>query len=453
MTTPQRRPVGCGIDFGTSNSLIAVAYDNDDIEVVDMGSTAVPEALPSLVYLDREGLRLTGEDASSQFMITGAQYTSCSNCSLVDRSNGVQTDSRQYVPGGGCSDSRLLSGLKFDMAEPSFTGTNSWARDFPLPQLVADVLRRLKKAGEEHAGAPLDAVSLGRPFVFYGAEGRDHLARQRVALERLDVAAALAGFTSRQLVPEPQAAALMEDAESGVVVTVDFGAGTFDVAVVDFDLDPPKLVALDGAPVGGELIDRAIFRDFIEPHLGFDISYRSQSGAQLGLPAEVRSQAQSLSQLKRLMQDRNTAVLLRAMANAGAPVASLDALLYQGQAYRFYQSIETAKIELSRGATVARVDLRRLGINEVVDISRPDLEGTLRQFLDPVERAIDRALTSAGIEAHDVAYAVRTGGSSQLPQFIDLLNGKFGPNKVQARDPFTTVVTGLALDAAARWAA
>jgi len=116
--------IGCGIDFGTSNSAIAVAWP-DRVEIV----AAEPSApvLPSIVYLHRAGDRGAGEEAVERFFATGHVPTSCGHCALAPY--GI-SECLQFRRDGGCNDARLLSGLKHDLAKSGFTGTNSWCTDF-----------------------------------------------------------------------------------------------------------------------------------------------------------------------------------------------------------------------------------------------------------------------------------------------------------------------------------
>ena len=445
--------VGYGLDFGTSNSALALAFDDsDDVEVVAVDDRARAETLrATLLYLDRDDLRLTGQRASQQFTVRGAASTVCSRCSKAPRIAGeVVTDCRQWAPGGGCSDSRLLAGLKFELAEPSFQRTSSWGVDFEVEELVAEVIRDLKAQADRRVGMDIRRVVVGHPFVFHGAQGPDYSKRQGLALGRLKRAALMAGFEEVVLLPEPQAAALVEDADEGIVVTTDFGGGTFDVSVIDFNSDPARVVAVEGAAVGGELIDGLMFDRFIGPRLGYDTSYRAQSGAVLGLPAHLRARLRSMSDLKHLMRDNSTAALIRNLRANGIDVAWLELLLYQGQAYGFYQSIERAKLDLSAGVP-GRVDLSRLGVHHVVEIEPPTFQATIEPIIDECRATVLRALSKAGVMGSDVAYAVRTGGSSQLPAYISMLDEMFGADRVAIRDPFTTVVHGLALEAQGRW--
>ena len=104
---------------------------------------------------------------------------------------------------GGCNDARLINGVKHDLAKPGFTGTNSWCTDFPVAELVAVVIRRLKSAAERATGERLERVVLGHPVVFAGARDPES---QAEGLARLRRAAELAGFREVGFLPEPQAA-------------------------------------------------------------------------------------------------------------------------------------------------------------------------------------------------------------------------------------------------------
>jgi molecular chaperone DnaK (HSP70) len=54
----------------------------------------------------------------------------------------------------------------------------------------------------------------------------------------------------------------------------------------------------------------------------------------------------------------------------------------------------------------------------------------------------DAILTSGQIDA-----VVRTGGSVQIPRFIDMLGRLFGPDKVVLSDTFSGVTAGMAIRA------
>src|SRR5664280_835914 len=261
---------------------ISIAYD-DAVEVVELeAESSLPTMLPSMVYLHRDSLRLAGTQSGETFMVTGRERHKCAACPLVYLTNGeADTNCRTYFRGGGCMDSRLLAGLKLDLADESFFGTHSWAVDFTVEDLVAVALRRLKSIADQACGSDVRRAVFGFPLAFPGTEGPEFGRRKGLAWARLEDAARLAGFEEVERLAEPHAAAIVEETETGTVLAVDFGGGTFDVAVIEFTPDSAEVTALQGAAMGGERIDADIFQTKVASALGLDATFSGTSGASL----------------------------------------------------------------------------------------------------------------------------------------------------------------------------
>jgi len=440
-------PVAYGIDFGTTNSSIAVAY-RDRVEVVPVESGGMPEILPSIIYLNRDRNRAAGQEAIEQFLVTGSQRTACGRCSLVhvyDRRR--ESACRQFQPGGGCNDARLISGIKSDLSETDFISTHSWAIDFSMTDLVSVIMRRLKTAADRATGANVTKVVLGHPVVFVGAEGPNYRQRQGLAEERLRDAAVAAGFTDVALLEEPAAAVINEDLREGVALAADFGGGTFDVAVIKFSPDGGDVISLAGVDVGGEQFDRLLFRAKVAPALHLNDSYGGRE-----LPNQFRSRMATLSGLKALLSDRNTASILSALRRApgGNRLAAVENILYGGYAYQFYQAIEQAKIVLST-ATSTVIEFHRPGIDISIPVRREEFEDIIAAPMQAVRIEILRALEDAGISPEGISLVLRTGGSSSIPAFVRMLESIFNPAVIQQRPVYTTVVHGLATYALGHW--
>ena len=213
MVTTSAEPIGYGIDFGTSNSAVSIAFA-DRVEVLQLGSSAASMVLPSFVYLHRSGRRSAGDSAVSTFLKSGHEKTDCWKCPLAPY--GWDTDCRQYRKGGGCNDARLLSGVKHELAKLGFAGTNSWATDFSVGALVSVVLRRLKQEADKATGHDGRAVVLGHPVVFAGADPENRAECDAEGFRRLEQAAREAGFGTVAFLPEPTAAVIGEPAHNGV---------------------------------------------------------------------------------------------------------------------------------------------------------------------------------------------------------------------------------------------
>ncbi len=444
------RPVAYGIDFGTTNSAISIAYP-DRVEVVHAGSQDV---LPSIVYLHRDGNRAAGEDAVAQFLVTGAHKTLCGRCELVNYdSGGAYSDCRQYRRGGRCHDARLISGLKSELSETDFLATHSWAIDFTLPDMVAVVMRRLKAIADRAGGTDVRKVVLGHPIVFVGAEGKDFRERQATAEKRLQQAAELAGFEEVTLLEEPAAALMDEQLTEGIAVALDFGGGTFDVAVIKFAPDGGDVIALTGVEVGGENFDRLLFQAKVAPALHLGDSYETRPGVYRNLPGMIQNRLSTLAGLKTLLSDPGTLSTLSEFRSArgGEKLTAVESILFGGYAYRFYSAIEAAKIALSQSEQTS-IEFHQPGVNLSVPVARREFEALIARLMDSVLAEILKALDIAGISPRDVSLVLRTGGSSSIPAFIRMLEEIFDPTIVQERPVYTTVVHGLGKYAQEIWA-
>lgn len=428
---PPRDSLCCGIDYGTSNSTVALA-DATGVRVLEADPSS--EVAPSLIYLHRAGRRLAGADAERTFFTTGHERTACLECSLAPY--GI-SECRQYRRGGGCNDARLLWAVKRDLAKPSFSGTNSWAADFPPADLVSVVIAHLRERAEAEAGTVLRRAVVGHPVRFPDAVA--DAGAHEIALERLTDAALRAGFDEVELLPEPTAAALAGAAgHDGVAVTLDFGGGTFDVAVTDFDRAGDPVRGLAGAPVGGERLDEVLFEIAVAEPLGLH-----------DLPNWIFDELRSLNKVMLALADPGLPRILDRVGGRGA--ANATAILYGGRAYDFYKEIEAAKVRLS-SQPETRIRFRHDGLRLDVPVTRQAFETAIKPELDQVEAAIREALDAAESRAGDVRAVLLTGGSSQLPAFRARVAEVFPQSTIEHRaDAFTTVVRGLALHARRRW--
>jgi hypothetical chaperone protein len=279
-------------------------------------------------------------------------------------------------------------------------------------------------------------VVLGHPVVFAGLDRENRAASEAEAFRRLEEAAQEAGFTQVAFLPEPTAAVIEGHAEAGVEIAVDFGGGTFDVAVLDSRSGAARVAGTAGAAIGGELLDGVLFDTIVGPELGLD-----------GLPSWLFSDLRTASSVRLLMADPGIPNILARIGGTAADV--VEAILYRGLAYDFYQAIESAKISLSvDDATVLLFPALGLHVN----IRRSAFESMIRPELDQVARTITDALDNAGLGAKDVDRVLLTGGSAYIPAFRRDLASTFGEDRLEQRDAFTAVVHGLGVRAQQLWA-
>jgi hypothetical chaperone protein len=408
------QPVAYGIDFGTSNSAISVAYP-DEAVLVPLGPDDA-DVLPSVVYLDRTRQRLAGHQAVQQYLVAGS-----------------------------LRGTRLMSSIKSFLADPTWLGTNApWGTDITPEELVAIVIGDLKRQADRYCGYDVKRAVLGHPVMFAGAMGDDWHTMQKLAIARLDRAARLAGFDEITFADEASASVAAEYGQEGILVGLDFGGGTFDVTVVRMTPNGRELLATHGAAIGGERFDSLLFDGLLAAPLGLTAEY-DFNGKSLQVPRQIRQMGTLHGVLSMVGDDRTRKILdnFRA-AGGGDRLRTVDEILYGGHGYNFFRTVEGAKIDLS---SHSKADVRfvRPGIDVDHRITQAEFSKLISPDLDRIDGTIDKTLADAGVGPSDVHAVVRTGGSSQIPAFVDRVNRRFGPAKVEERDALATVALGLGL--------
>lgn len=434
-------PIAYGIDFGTTNSLISVAYP-DRVDLVPLGQEPGGELMRSVVFLHRDNLRVAGEQGVKQYNFTASASTKCGACPLVDFIGGEPlSECRHAKLGGGCRDARLLTALKACLAYESPGSTHSWGMDFSWAELVAIILSSLKSQADRALGTEVRRAVIGHPVAFAGAEGVGFAEKQRLALDRLVEAARLSGFAEVVLLEEPAAALTAEKGE-GYVVALDFGGGTFDVAVLEMGPDSGQALALQGVEIGGEDLDARLFEAKVADQLGVD------GGGKPPLPAYIRKRLTRLGTALRLLEDPGalaTVSEFQSMQTDQGEARALEQLenvLYGGFTYGLFGAIEQAKIALS-SSDRASISFHRPGVEIEAPVTRAEFERFIEDDLSRIVDQIELALRQAGVSADNVDLVVRTGGSSSIPAFLDMLHELFGPEKVQTRPAYSTIAVGL----------
>ncbi|MFZ5476335.1 MAG: Hsp70 family protein [Myxococcota bacterium] len=400
-----------GIDFGTSNSAMAVS-DGTGAESVRFADGKVlqrtvifaPHGGPPLVY-GNEGIeRYYGTDMEGRLMQSLKSYL---------------PSSLDYVQ---------LVGARVR-----------------LEDLVTLFLRYLRDAAREATGETFDRAVLGRPVVFSADPEKD--AR---AAARLRAAALAAGFRAIAFQYEPIAAALAYErtvTTDEIVLVGDLGGGTSDFAVVRVGpgrglRDRAKdVLAVGGVPVAGNAFDSAVMREVLLPWFG--------KGALFSLAAELPSTDWSPSLLQEvvdlwhipMLKDRQTEdYLTRMRARVSDPVAvgRLHDLIFKDLGFYLAQEIEATKIALST-ETEARLRFRDIDLA----LTRAEFERVTTGPREAIRVAMEDALARAGLAPGDVSRVFLTGGTSQIPSVRRVFEERFA--RVEAGDVFTSVAQGLAL--------
>ncbi|HEX5839204.1 MAG TPA: Hsp70 family protein [Anaerolineales bacterium] len=434
-----------GIDFGTSNSGVAV-YDGRRVRLLPVDpKNVIPEVIKTVLYITREYRPSIGQEAVEHYYRDNVNRQRrfvkqwAGEIDVYGSDMHYVRDIFVYVdelqPG------RLLQYLKTALRKERYDGTQIFERYYTVGDLAKTYLTLLKRRAEQVLGEPIEAVTLGRPVKFSESPDQD-----RKAQETLRQAAHDSGFREVDFELEPIAAAL--DYEQSInepqnVVIFDFGGGTLDIAVMRLG-DPKKrtVYASGGVDIAGSDFDRAIIEKRMLSHFGYgSVKYHP----------EIMEMIQAIPDwmaLPYLGTPINKNILEKAIQAGIAPIQmkALLGLIYNDLAFTFYNRVEAGKIALSSdGATIISLEDKDIALWELY--TRHQLETDIYQYLVDVEKVLMDTIARSGLEPDEIDAVVKTGGSSNIPLFTEMLVRIFGREKVKQSSSFTSVVAGLAIKA------
>ncbi|PKN95396.1 MAG: hypothetical protein CVU44_01555 [Chloroflexi bacterium HGW-Chloroflexi-6] len=431
-----------GIDFGTSNSGVAV-YDGRRVTVLPLDRQNVqPEVVKTVLYVTRDYQAYIGQEAVELYYrdnINRQRRFVKQWAGEIDYRGADMHYVRDiYVYVDELKPGRLLQYLKTALRKEGYRGTQIFERYYSVGDLAKTYLSLLKTRAEDVLGEKIESATLGRPVKFAQTPEGD-----RKAEETLRQAAHEAGFKQVDFELEPIAAAL--DYEQTLtrpqnIVIFDFGGGTLDIAVMRLGSGERRVYASGGVDVAGSDFDRAIIEKRMLPHFG------------LGL---IRHQPEILEMIQAVPDwmalpdlatplNRNTLDKAIRAGLALARLKALQALIYNDLAFTFYNRVEAAKIALSNdGAAVISLDDKEIALWELY--TRYQFEADILEYVAKVEKVLLETLATAGLEPGSVDAIVKTGGSSNIPLFSSLLGKIFGAEKVKQSNAFSSVVAGLAI--------
>jgi hypothetical chaperone protein len=408
-----------GIDFGTSNSALAI-LDTDTREAVKLFT------VPSLLFFQEPKERgeftkvAVGQDAIDQY--------------VQNRMNG-----------------RFMKSIKKVLPNKSFVDTRIGNRMYKAEDLVALILVHLKTLADEFLSENVKTAVIGRPVVFDEDADKDTLAQIR-----LEKAARIAGFEEIHFQLEPIGAAFTYEREiekSELVLVADFGGGTSDFSLMKLDPEAKSLVnrksdiiGQGGIYIGGDNFDSDIMWHKGTPHFGRGVKEEFTPGKPLDLPLSYFQNICSWEKMNFLDTLRMKLNIEKSYQYSGKDhrVKNLQTLVAENLGYSFFKEIEKAKIELTHEENVGLV-FRNHGIDIKETISLLEFENQIiAQNLIKIEAYLDSFLLEKGILKSDIDVVFMTGGTSLIKPLNQIFKNKFGSEKLKSGDNFNSVAMGLA---------
>lgn len=413
-----------GIDFGTSNTVVALAHPEGRVETLrfEHGGTAHSVYASALCFSqERNSLSLPPNVEGGPWAIE----------TLLE----------------GLTALRFIQSFKTFAASRTFQKTTIFRQNFQFEDLLAAFLRTLVR----HAGALPDfstvPVTIGRPVRFSGGNPDEALAMQRyqAAFGRL-------GASGARYVYEPVGAAFSfaRDLDRDAIVLVaDFGGGTSDFSILRFSRAEGRLKAEPlghaGIGIAGDTFDARIVDHVVAPRLGKGGRYRS-FGKVLPVPVHyftALARWHELAFLKGSSDLRELKELARDALDP-EPLHDFITLIEHDLGFPLYRAVSAAKMALSASET-ADFRFSDDGIDIHATIARTDFEHWIDDDLARLSATVDQVMSRAGIDAHAVEKVFLTGGTSFVPAVKRIFEQRFGEEKLTSANQFESIAQGLAL--------
>lgn len=412
--------VSVGIDFGTTNSVVALATASGEVHSLKWPSgTAATETFRTALLFWAESGKLHHVSGPAAL-----------EAKIADE-----------------HEHRFIQSIKTHLASALFTETRLFGKKLTIENLVSTFLKDLVSQQRETICAENIAIAAGRPVVFAGERPDEALAE-----ERLHTAYAEAGMNKVTLAYEPLGAAyyyarnLKRDE---TVLVADFGGGTSDFSIIRFTHQAGKLsatpLAHSGVGLAGDTFDYRLIDHLVAPQLGKGSVYRSHE-KRLPLPSHYHAAFSQWHQLSWLKTPKTLNELRRLVRDSEVPeqLEDLITMIETDAGFDLYQAISAVKVQLS-SQNKAHLSFVRDGVKIEADVTRAQFESWIAADIARIEASMLEALDTAGLDKSKIDAVFLTGGTSYVPNVREIFTRHFGHERVHIGDAFGSVAAGLAL--------
>lgn len=414
------RPTALGLDFGTTNSVAAVARGG----AADLVLLDAPDG-PDAVF--RSALCFWQDDA-----VPGGVASEAGPWAIAEY--------LEYPEG-----SRFLQSFKSVAASSAFEQATVFDRRYRFEDLGRLFLDKLAaRAGGALGG--IGRVIVGRPVEYAGHRPDEALARTRYD-------AMFAGLGAEiHYVYEPVGAAFSYAArieDPATILVADFGGGTSDFSVVRIAAPGAERrcepLGHAGVGIAGDRFDYRILDHLVLPLLGKGSSYRSFDKV-LEIPRGYFTDFADWSRLALMRNRRTLAELDKLRRSALDPdaVGRMIAVIEEEQGFRLYDAVGRVKRDLS-AAESAGFRFAGGGLSIEAEVTRAQFEAWIAPDVVRIEAAVDAALAAAAVPPTAIDRVFLTGGTSLTPRVRRLFTERFGEEKIASGGELTSIAHGLAL--------
>ncbi|WP_233851492.1 Hsp70 family protein [Paraburkholderia sp. HD33-4] len=408
----------CAIDFGTSNSAVAIPTDSQlKLAPVEGAYTTLPTAV---------------------FFNTDENTSEFGRAALA-----------AYIDG---FDGRLMRSMKSILGSPLAENTTDLGDGSAIKytDVIATFLTHLKRAAEASAGGAIDRAVLGRPVFFVDDDPR----ADQMAQQQLEAAARTVGLRDIHFQYEPIAAAF--DYEShlsaeGLVLVADIGGGTSDFSLVRVGPERMKRVerkddvlAHHGVHVAGTDFDRRVELVTILRELG----YQSLDPQGREIPNRIYFDLATWHLINTVYTPKRVSelALMRHLFMETKHHDRLMRVVEQRFGHALAAHAEEAKIGVAAGGETV-IDLEQVEEDLRLAFDEAQLVKAGEEETRRIVQAARDTVQAAGVAPRDVDAVYFTGGSTGLAFLSGALAAAFPDAKAVFGDRLASVATGLGIHA------
>lgn len=409
--------ISCGIDFGTSNSSVAIAMNGAVTLVPVEGSQ---ETIPSAIFFQAHHRTPIFGRAAVQLFFA--------------RQEGRFMRSLKRVLGTSLMNhGTVVNGkrLKFD-----------W--------IISAFLENLKAKTNAFAEAEIENVVMGRPVHFVDNDSHADTRAQ----DELRAIAQRIGYRHVDFQFEPIAAAFAHEVKiigEKLAIVADLGGGTSDFTVIRLSslyvnkVDrAADILANTGIRVGGNDFDKGLSLSVIMPELGYLSTYGKKH---LEVPLKYYHDLAEWSKVNFLYTPKILSQVRQFYheSHDKKKFGRLLKLLEQERGHSLLATAEDTKIALTSEITFpAQFEFLENGF--AIPVNRHQFETAIQHDVQKIAQAATECLKQAGITEKDIELVILTGGSTEIPMVQAAFKNLFPQAAIADENKLSSVGLGLAYD-------
>ncbi|PZR40697.1 MAG: hsp70 family protein [Azospira oryzae] len=407
----------CGIDFGTSNSSVAVAR-NGHISLVPVEGDHL--TTPSAIFFQRKGnLPFYGRKAVDLFF---------------DRQDG-----------------RFMRSLKRVLGTSLMKqGTAVNGKPMRFERIIAPFLKNLKDKTDVYCGEEVEHVVMGRPVHFID---NDPDADRQAQLE-LKTIAEQVGFKHIEFQFEPIAAAFAHEINirgEKLAIVVDLGGGTSDFTVIRLSNQyinkkdrASDILANTGVRVGGNDFDKDLSLAAVMPEIGYQTTYGEKD---LEVPLKPYHDLAEWSKVNFLYTTKIISQTRQILyqSHDKTRYERLLKVLEKEMGHTLLSATEETKIALTlQEEYQTPFDFIEEGLH--IHVKRTQFEAAIQNRIEKISASATECLQKAQVKSEDIQLVILTGGSTEVPAVQTEFKRLFPNAAVADENKLSSVGLGLAYD-------